>query len=99
MIPDNMVPDKMVPGKIFPNSIIPDNVIPNNMVPSANLDKMVPSKISDTFDALSKMSLISAAITFNGLFVTCRFVIGGIKAIYRADTACFGAMLENKNGK
>lgn len=76
MIPDNMVPDKMVPGKIFPNSIIPDNVIPNNMVPSANLDKMVPSKISDTSDALSEMSLISAAITFK---VSDRYEVRSIR--------------------
>lgn len=33
-----------------------------------------------------------------GPFVTCRFLIGGIKAIYRADIACFDAVLGNNNG-
>lgn len=33
-----------------------------------------------------------------GPFVTCRFAIEGIKAIYHADTTCFDAMLGNNNG-
>ena len=64
MVPDKMVPDNLVPDNMVPDKMVPDNMVPENSVPTAILDKIVPRKVFDTFDALSEMSLFSVAIIF-----------------------------------